>query len=83
MEDLQLIEFYEHPLKSKKNFSDALKVLAQSPLKDYMESFVLPQPGDHPAQFYSCQVVFDLMQANDNNNANTDNQSEATTPDHH
>ena len=61
MENLQLVDFYEHPLKSKQNFEEAMEVLARSPFSHYMKIYTVPQPGDHPAQFYSRQVVYNAL----------------------
>ena len=59
MKDVNLVDFFELTLKSKEDFDCALDIMLQSNLVDYLKYFVLPQPGDWPAQFYTRQIVYE------------------------
>ena len=63
MDNLQLVGFYEHSLKCKCNFEEALEVLARSPFKGYLKKYMVPQPGDHLAQFYPRQAVYSAIKS--------------------
>lgn len=53
MKDVNLVDFVELILKSKEDFDCALDIMLQSNLVDYLKYFLLPQPEDWPAQFYT------------------------------
>ena len=57
MNNLQLIDFVELPLKNKLNLTSALKIVCSSKLKDYLNDYYVPLPGDHPVQFCSRNIV--------------------------
>ena len=57
MNNLQLIDFVELPLKNKQNLTSALKIVCSSKLKDYLNDYYVPLLGDHPVQFYSRNIV--------------------------
>ncbi len=58
-ENLYLFEFKELSLKSKSGFDTAINWILDSILAQYLEKYCTLQPGDHPAQFYSCQNVYE------------------------
>ena len=62
MKDVNLVDFVELTLKSKEEFDCALDIMLQSNLVDYLKYFLLPQPGDWPAQFYTGQTVYETLQ---------------------
>ena len=62
MKDVNLVDFVELTLKSKEDFDCALDIMLQSNLVDYLKYFLLPQPGDWPAQFYTRQIVYETLQ---------------------
>lgn len=62
MEDLYLVDFVELSLKSHEDFAAAYDVVFSTSLKDYMEKFVVLQPGDWPCQFYCRQIVYKCLQ---------------------
>ena len=48
-------------LKSKNDFEAAFDIVLNTKLADYLKRYLLPQPGDWPAQFYSCQIVYETL----------------------
>ena len=62
MKDVHLIDFVELTLKSKDDFDAAFDVVLNTKLAEYLKLFLLPQPGDWPAQFYSRQIVYETLQ---------------------
>ena len=52
-DNLFLLEFCELPLKSLSNFKTAISKMLNSKLSNYLEKFIIPMPGDHPAQFFT------------------------------
>ncbi len=63
MDDIMLIDCIELPLHSESDFRTAIEVVMKTKLKDYCEMFILPQPGDWPAQFYPRRVVHSTTNA--------------------
>ena len=59
MKDVNLVDFVQLTLKSKNDFEAAFDIVLSIKLGDYLKLFLLPQPGDWPAQFYSRQTVYD------------------------
>ena len=51
MKGVNLVDLVELTLESKEDFDCALDIMLQSNLVDYLKYFLLPQPGDWPAQF--------------------------------
>ena len=62
MDNVQLVDFLKMPLKSKNDYSNALDILSNSPVKRYMEKYHLLLLGDHPTQFYSRKVVYEAIE---------------------
>ena len=64
MKDVHLVEFFELTLKSKNDFAAAFDAILSTKLADYMylKEFLVFQPGDWPAQFYSRQIVYETLQ---------------------
>ena len=62
MNDLQLVDFLELPLKTQANYKEAIKLLTNSAAKEYIEKYHLILLGDHPTQFYSRKVVYEAIQ---------------------
>ena len=58
MVDYQLIDCIELPLKSFDNFYTAIQHALQLGLSEYLEKFLVINPGDWPAQFYIRQIVY-------------------------
>lgn len=46
------------PLKSRENYKNALDLVLQSHLKEYLSKFVVLFPRDWPSQFYPCQIIY-------------------------
>ena len=60
--NVYLVDFFEHPLKSKDNYMEALhRVLSLSKLEEYLSKFAVLFPGDHPSQFYLRRIIFELL----------------------
>ena len=57
MDNLQLIDFVELPLKNKAQFISALKIICTLEIKEYLKDYYVPLPGDHPIQFYVRNIV--------------------------
>ena len=53
MKDVNLVDFVQLTLKSKNDFEAAFDIAPSTKLADYHKMYLLPQPGDCPAQFYS------------------------------
>ena len=62
MKDVHLVEFLELTLKSKNDFAAAFDVILGTSLAEYLQQFLIFQPGDWPAQFYSRQIVYKTLQ---------------------
>ena len=61
MKDVNLVDFVQLTLKSKNDFEAAFDIVLSIKLGDYLKLFLLPQPGDWPAQFYSRQTVYETL----------------------
>ena len=61
MKDVNLVDFVQLTLKSKNDFEAAFDIVLSTKLGDYLKLFLLPQPGDWPAQFYSRQIVYETL----------------------
>lgn len=64
MDNVQLLEMNELPLKRLSNFETALTWVTKSSLKQYMQKYLLLVPGDWPAQFYIRQAVYKSVYPN-------------------
>ena len=53
MDNVHLVDFVELQLKSRDDFGAAYDIILSTKLSDYMKLYLLLQPGDWPAQFYS------------------------------
>ncbi len=62
MHDVYLVDFVELTLKSKDDFDAAIDIVLSTNLLEYLKHFLLPQPGDWHAQFYSRQVIYETLQ---------------------
>jgi len=62
MENLHLLDFIELRLKSKNDFEAAYDVIMSTGMADYMQQFVVIQPGDWPCQFYCRQIIYQCLQ---------------------
>lgn len=62
MTDVHLLQFIELTLKSKKDFSAAYDIVLSTRMSDYLKKFLVIQPGDWPAQFYSRQIIYETLQ---------------------
>ena len=62
MHDVHLVDFVELTLKSKDDFDAGFDIVLSTNLLEYLQHFLLPQPGDWPAQFYSRQVIYETLQ---------------------
>ena len=60
MKDCRLIDELVLPLKSFENFLKAATHAVNYGLHQYLSSFICPQPGDWPAQFYMRQIQNNL-----------------------
>jgi len=58
MDDTMLIDCVELPLQSEKDFRKAIEIFVSTNMKEYCQRFVLPQPGDWPAQFYPRRIIY-------------------------
>ena len=61
MKDVNLVDFVQLTLKSKNDFEAAFDIVLSTKLADYLKLYLLPQPGDWPAQFYSRQIVYETL----------------------
>ncbi|KAL9974746.1 hypothetical protein ACROYT_G011827 [Oculina patagonica] len=62
MTDVHLLDFIQLTLKSKNDFEAAFDVVLSTKLAEYLKRFLIIQPGDWPAQFYSRQIVYETLQ---------------------
>ena len=64
MQDVHLVDFVELTLKSKDDFDAAFDIVLSTNLLEYLylKHFLLLQPGDWPAQFYSRQIIYETLQ---------------------
>lgn len=58
-----LIDCIELPLHSESDFRTAIEVVMKTKLKNYCKMFILLQPGDWLAQFYTRRVVHSTTNA--------------------
>ena len=56
------MDFAELQLKSRDDFGAAYDINLTTKLFDYIKRYLLRQPGDWPAQFYSHQLVYETLQ---------------------
>lgn len=68
LDNLYLVDFTEQPLKSQRNFEEALDIGCSS-LGRYMERFAVLVPGDWPAQFYVRRAVYSSCKYQNQNNS--------------
>lgn len=61
MDNLHLADFVELQLKSRNDFDAAYDIVMNTGLGDYMQKFVLIQPGDWPCQFYCRQIIYHCL----------------------
>ena len=61
MKDVNLVDFVQLTLKSKNDFEAEFDIVLSTKLADYLKLYLLPQPGDWPAQFYSRQIVYETL----------------------
>ena len=61
MKDVNLVDFVQLTLKSKNDFEAAFDIVLSTKLAHYLKLYLLPQPGDWPAQFYSRQIVYETL----------------------
>ncbi|CAH3181753.1 unnamed protein product [Porites lobata] len=61
MKDVNLVDFVQLTLKSKNDFEAAFDIVLSTKLAYYLKLYLLPQPGDWPAQFYSRQIVYETL----------------------
>ena len=66
MDNLYLLEFKEMPLKCFSDFKTGMQIFTDSPLKSYLDKFVVILPGDHPMQFFCRQIVYSETYNKDN-----------------
>ena len=62
MADVYLVDFTGLTLKSKDDFSAAFDIVLSTNLAEYLKRFLVFQPGDWPAQFYSRQIIYETLQ---------------------
>ena len=64
MQDVHFVDFVELTLKSKDDFDAAFDIVLSTNLLEYLylKHFLLLQPGDWPAQFYSRQIIYETLQ---------------------
>ena len=62
MDNVHLVNFFQLTLKSKNDFDAAFDLVLSTRLSEYLKLFLIPQPGDWPAQFYSRQVIYETLQ---------------------
>ena len=62
MQGVHLVDFVELTFKSKGDFDVAFDIVLSTNLLEYLKYFLLPQPGDWLAQFYSRQVIYKTLQ---------------------
>ena len=53
-----LIDCTELPLHKESDFRRAIEKVMSTKMKQYSKMFILPQPGDWPAQFYPRKIVY-------------------------
>ena len=58
MNDTILIDCVQLPLQRETDFRKAIDIVMATNMRYYCERFVLPQPGDWPAQFYPRRIVY-------------------------
>ena len=61
MDNLHLADFVELRLKSRNDFDAAYDIVINAGLGDYMQKFVVIQPGDWPCQFYCRQIIYHCL----------------------
>ena len=57
IDNIYLVEFKEMPFKCFKDFQGGLQILIDSPLRAYLDKFIVIQPDDHPMLFFYRQVI--------------------------
>ena len=58
-DNLYLLEFKELALKGINGFRKAIDWLLETNLNEYLQKYCILLPGDHPAQFFSRQVIYE------------------------
>ena len=61
MENLHLLDFIELPLKGVTGFQAAIENLLNTKLADYMKKYIVPIPGDWPAQFFTRKIIYSKL----------------------
>ena len=59
MKDVNPVDFVHLTFNSKSDFEAAFDIVLRKKLPDHLKLYLLPQPGDWPAQFYSRQIVYE------------------------
>ena len=62
MDNVHLVNFFQLTLKSKNDFDAAFDLVLSTKLSENLKLFLISQPGDWPAQFYSRQVIYETLQ---------------------
>ena len=62
MDNVHLVNFFQLTLKSKNDFDAAFDLVLSTKLSENLKLFLISQPGDWPAQFYSIQVIYETLQ---------------------
>ena len=58
MTNTRLLDIFEQKLKSKADFQITVNTALETTLERYLKEFIVLQPGDRPAQFYTRQIVY-------------------------
>ena len=58
MKNTRLLDSIEQKLRSKSDFEITINEALKTPLKEYLQEFVVLEPGDWPARFYARQTVY-------------------------
>lgn len=56
--DVYLIDFVKLPLKSKKNYEDALQIVLNTNMREYLSKFIILMPADWPGQSFPRHIVY-------------------------
>ena len=62
LDNVHLVNFFQLTLKSKNDFDAAFDLVLSTKLSENLKLFLISQPGDWPAQFYSRQVIYETLQ---------------------
>ena len=56
--DVYLIDFAKLPLKSKKNYEDALEIVLNTNMREYLSKFIVLMPADWSGQYFPRQIIY-------------------------